>query len=156
MTRKILLPGMFILAAFLWGCSENQDGVSSMQTAPTGSGDNGQVTNVDPQLQALINDARNTEDGAFDFNPAAAKYSNEGRTYITGPTTITEPGLYVVSDNFSATGDAIVIQSDWVFLFLGRQMITGPGNKSGRGVVIDGASDELVRSRHPRRHDHGR
>ena len=37
----------------------------------------------------------------------------------------------------SISGDGIVIQSDYVILLLGNHMLTGPGSKSGRGVIIE-------------------
>ncbi len=64
---------------------------------------------------------------------------------ITGPTVITEPGLYVVEADFSAEADGIVIQASGVFLDLNNHTITGPGNKEGRGVVIEGVQRVLVR-----------
>ena len=59
---------------------------------------------------------------------------------IDGPTVITKPGVYVVTTDFSVsekTGDAIVIQSNFVWLDLGGHEISGPGNKIGRGIVLD-------------------
>jgi len=67
-------------------------------------------------------------------------------TEITGPTVITEPGNYKVAEDFSATSDAIVIQADYVRLDLNDHKITGPGNKVGRGIVLDGVSNVIVRN----------
>lgn len=61
---------------------------------------------------------------------------------ITGPTTITEPGEYRVMADFAVTdpsGDGIVIRASNVRVSLGGRTITGPGNKQGRGIVIEGA-----------------
>ncbi len=63
-------------------------------------------------------------------------------TPITGPTVITAAGEYVVANDFSVpaeTGDGIVIEADDVMLDLGGHVITGPGNKSGRAIVANGA-----------------
>lgn len=68
-------------------------------------------------------------------------------TPISGPTVITSPGDYRVVADFSVSdpgGDAIVIRSSGVRVSLGGRTITGPGNKQGRGVVIENAHDVLV------------
>ncbi len=67
-------------------------------------------------------------------------------TEITGPTVITESGNYKVVQDFSATSDAIVIQADKVRLDLNEHVITGPGNKAGQGIVLDGVSHVTVRN----------
>ncbi len=74
-------------------------------------------------------------------DPAAAV------TSITGPTVITEPGDYRVTADFNVadpTGDAIVIRASNVRLSLGGRTITGPGNKQGRGIVIEDATNVSV------------
>lgn len=64
---------------------------------------------------------------------------------ITGPTVITQPGIYKVVNNFSVTsGDGIVIQSNHVLLWIGNHTLTGPGNKIGRGIVLEGVQHVLV------------
>ncbi len=68
-------------------------------------------------------------------------------TPITGPTVISEPGDYVVTSDFTVTdpaGDAIVIRASNVRLSLGGRTITGPGNKQGRGIVLEGATNVSV------------
>lgn len=72
--------------------------------------------------------------------------AKSGAVEITGPTVITTPGIYRVGNNFSASGDGIVIQSDYVLLNLDERTITGPGNKAGRGIVLDGVKNVLVRN----------
>jgi len=69
-----------------------------------------------------------------------------GVTEIAGPTVITASGVYKVRSDFSATADAIVIKANRVVLDLGERAITGPGNKSGRGIVLDGATHVIVRN----------
>ena len=71
--------------------------------------------------------------------------AGSGVTAITGPTVITEPGTYRVTNDFASTGDAVVIRADNVVLSLGGYTITGPGDLEGRGIVIEGAEDVIVR-----------
>jgi Right handed beta helix region len=68
--------------------------------------------------------------------------------FITGPTVITEPGTYRVAFSFAvgANGDAIVIQAPSVTLDLGGNTIVGPGDKQGRGIVVDGVSAAVVQN----------
>ncbi len=75
----------------------------------------------------------------------ALSKANGGDRRINGPTVITASGVYKVVKNFSATSDAIVIQADRVLLDLDDHVITGPGNKAGRGIVLDGVSRVLVK-----------
>jgi hypothetical protein len=73
--------------------------------------------------------------------------SPDGATPITGPTVITKAGHYRLTRDFAvndAGGDGIVVRSDGVLLWLGDHEIRGPGNKSGRGIVLEGASEVLV------------
>ncbi|MFN0149660.1 MAG: NosD domain-containing protein [bacterium] len=68
-------------------------------------------------------------------------------TPISAPTVITTPGEYLVANDFSVsaeTGDGIVIQADDVMLDLGGHVISGPGNKLGRAIVVDGANRARV------------
>lgn len=65
---------------------------------------------------------------------------------IIGPTTITAAGVHKVVNDFSATSNAIVIRADRVLLDLNNRIITGPGNKAGQGVVLDGVSHVLVKN----------
>ncbi|MEL6771862.1 MAG: right-handed parallel beta-helix repeat-containing protein [Bacteroidota bacterium] len=75
---------------------------------------------------------------------AVAADASMGVEAISGPTTITEPGFYTLMNGFATEGDGIVIQADNVFLDLGGYTITGPGNKAGRGIVLDGVTRVLV------------
>ncbi len=68
-------------------------------------------------------------------------------TAISGPTEISEPGVYRVVSDFSvpaATGDGIVILADNVRLLLDGHTITGPGNKLGRGIVVTDAEHVFI------------
>lgn len=76
-----------------------------------------------------------------------ATASHRGPTSITGPTIITEPGFYRVTEDFTVPeGDGIVIQCNHVTLNLNGHTITGPGNKLGRGLVLDGSNGSVVRN----------
>ncbi|MGH7731223.1 MAG: right-handed parallel beta-helix repeat-containing protein [Candidatus Eiseniibacteriota bacterium] len=57
---------------------------------------------------------------------------------------ITESGAYRVVQDFTATQDGIVILANDVQLSLGGYTITGPGNKVGRGIVVDGARNASI------------
>ena len=64
---------------------------------------------------------------------------------IRGPVVITESGRYRVTRDFSVPeGDGIVVHADHVRLDLGDHTITGPGNKIGRGIVIENAEEVLI------------
>ena len=63
---------------------------------------------------------------------------------ITGPTTISSPGNYRLTEDLVAQGDGIVITASHVRLWLGENRLYGPGNKVGRAVVVDGAQDVTV------------
>lgn len=112
-------------------------------TAPDGSSAAGD------DLTALLDEQLEVEDSA-DLLDAATLAERAGTTYqpITGPTTITQPGVYLVTADFSlpagVPADAIVVQADNVYLDLGGHTITGPGNKIGRGVAVMGARRVLV------------
>ena len=70
-----------------------------------------------------------------------------GTTEINAPAVITEPGVYRVVADFlvtAAVGDGIVIRSDHVLLLLGDHVLTGPGNKAGRGIVLENVEHVLV------------
>jgi hypothetical protein len=97
---------------------------------------------------ALSNDAaaESELEARIQAHLAARGLAKSGAVEITGPTVITAPGVYRVADNFSATGDGIVIQSDYVLLNLDERTITGPGNKAGRGIVLDGVQNVVVRN----------
>ncbi|MEW5977058.1 MAG: right-handed parallel beta-helix repeat-containing protein [Acidobacteriota bacterium] len=62
-------------------------------------------------------------------------------------TTITESGSYRLIESFSSAS-AIVIQADNVTLDLDGHSMTGPGNKQGIGVSIEGANNVRVHNGH--------
>src|SRR5882672_8519699 len=77
-----------------------------------------------------------------------AALADEGRIPIFAPTTITDPGHYVVTRDFTAPGVAITITANNVTLDLNGHTITGPGG-CGSGtdnIAIDNATatDGLV------------
>lgn len=81
-----------------------------------------------------------------------AEDSEDAAIGITAPATITQPGVYRLLEDATIThGDGIHITASHVRLLLGRHLLTGPGDKSGRAVVVDGASDVLVRGGQIRR-----
>lgn len=141
MVRKVLFSGVFVMALLLaWGCSDNQN---SMSPQADQNGSNVDITttnaNVPPELQDAINQALQDNDTKGQADLASSQALFGFWHNIDGPTTITSPGFYRVTSDFSASDDAIMIQSNWVYLFIGNHTITGPGNKMGRGVVIDGS-----------------
>lgn len=144
MFQKVLIVGVLLLAAFLWGCSDRGNDPMMDDDQEERMTDGGAAGfSVSPELenavrQALVNEDEKTE------QPEPQALGRWGNV-ITEPTVITQPGFYRVAGDFSAGDDAIVIQSDWVYLSLGRSTLTGPGNKSGRGVVVDGARWVVVR-----------
>jgi len=131
--RKLLAALMAIamsslIAIFAAGCSD-----SGQVTAPTSN---------DDELNFPVPETQQTEAGldqqASEVEAQFAKAANW--TPISGPTTITQSGYYRVTSDFSASDDAIMIQADHVYLQMHGHTITGPGNKAGRGVVVDGAN----------------
>ena len=109
------------------------------------------------QVLAPVASATRSEDVvAVDRNEAGATSSRDGNdedgrraTPISGPTTISRSGDYRLTDDLNIVeGDAIVITASHVRLWLGEHRLHGPGNKSGRALVIDGAEDVVVRGGH--------
>jgi len=99
-----------------------------------------------PVDQAQDEELRLIDDFEASLEAELSSLNKSTVTEITGPTVITEPGNYKVVNDFSATSDAIVIQADDVRLDLNDHTITGPGNKTGRGIVLDGVSHVVVRN----------
>jgi hypothetical protein len=137
MVRRFMLISIFAVMLVAWGCSDNNT------MAPDSGGPQSQASagdvyaNISPDLRSAIEQSMNENEEIPAVDPSKSQSLASGWSEITGPTTITEPGFYRVTSDFSASDDAIVIQSDWVFLSLGRFTITGPGDKMGRGVVLD-------------------
>ncbi len=104
------------------------------------------AANEEATSLAAENDAEAKLEAEILAHLSANSLAKSNATEITGPTVITAPGVYRVATNFSASGDGIVIQSDFVLLNLDDHTITGPGNKAGRGLVLDGVSRVLVRN----------
>jgi hypothetical protein len=134
MLRKFILLTALI-GLFAFGCSKNDSIVSS------GNPDNSETAGISQEFKTFVQDAVQSENPEAESD-IAAKIRGRGfeMTPITGPTTITSPGAYYLDNDFMATEDGIIIQSDWVVLDLGDHTITGPGNKMGNGIMIDGAS----------------
>ncbi len=71
---------------------------------------------------------------------ASLCHADEGRTPISGPTTITSPGHYIVTRDFSyPSGAGVLIRADNVTLDLNGRTITGPACSGGgeAAVLID-------------------
>ncbi len=126
------------VAIFAWGCGEKDKMTAPEKNSQTLPGQ------VAPDFSAYLQTEIESEEEALRPFETGAALARHTVNPITGPTVITSPGLYRVVNDFSASGDAIVIQSDYVLLDLGRHTITGPGNKAGRGVVLDGVEHVLV------------
>lgn len=137
MPRRLLTPGpgtlvlvLALASALISGC-----GRQNLLTAP--ASDAGPDTEVAASIAGLA---------ASDEEPLTRDERWHGRA-ITGPTTITSPGVYRVTRDFAVdatTSDGIVIRSNDVLLLMGERTLTGPGDKLGRGVVIDGAHRVVV------------
>lgn len=140
MLKRFLLLSFVSMFAF-WGCSNEDSLLSGSDTVTENvAGEAGEVSAEQAAFNADLAAAIASEEEEVTFT---AKFINR----INGPTVITEPGFYRVTKNFSvseAGADAIVIQSDNVFLSLGGRTITGPGNKDGRGIVLDNVKNVLV------------
>jgi nitrous oxidase accessory protein NosD len=140
--RRELLLGLSLLAVLsLAGC-----GLETPFTAPFGAAPAGPAAGIaDPAtpagVAALAATIASDDDDDDGDEPSRA-------TAITGPTVITEPGRYRVTRDFTATGDAIVVRSSDVVLWLGGRRITGPGHKEGRGIVVENARNVLVHGGH--------
>lgn len=70
------------------------------------------------------------------FLLSAAAYADEGRIYITGPTTISAPGSYIVVNDIVATFTGIYIDSSNVKLDLNGFTVSHTGANIGDGVTI--------------------
>lgn len=135
MTRRILAigAGTLVLAltlASLVGCGREQSLTGPSAGLPSES-------NLARELPAMI---------AAEEEPLTADARGRVRS-IVGPTVISEPGTYRVDRDFvvdATTGDGIVVRSSGVLLLLGEHTITGPGDRAGRGIVLDGVRDVLV------------
>lgn len=83
----------------------------------------------------------------FFFSPAPTAFAAEGRVPISGPTTISQPGRYLLTQNITNTGDHVIrIESDDVDLDLGGFTITVPPTYFGvyssgyKNLTISGGS----------------
>ncbi len=132
---SVLVPLIMLLpvATLVSGCGQ-QDAPLAPESSHSASGPD---AGLETSLAAGVTGADAASDGA----------STTAAVEIDGPIVITSPGQYRVVRDFSVAakaGDAIVIRSNDVHLSLGGHTIEGPGNKVGRGVVVDGASNVTV------------
>ena len=139
--------------------SQNRPGRCAWLVFPTAAllllpGCNGMSETVSPLSKQAVADvraglevSRDVLQAAIESDEDAADLVPSSATAIHGPTVITRPGAYRVTGDFSVdaeTGDGVVIRSEHVLLSLGGHTITGPGNKAGRGIVVDHANGVLV------------
>ncbi|MGH7726726.1 MAG: right-handed parallel beta-helix repeat-containing protein [Candidatus Eiseniibacteriota bacterium] len=122
--------GLAVLTFSVAGCGKMKHSAAPDQAAYTAF-DNGAVPPVD-------DDVESSSVGIDDRD--AMRLAQP----ITGPTIISSPGHYRLTDDFVAQEDGIVIVASHVRLWLGEHRLFGPGNKVGRAVVIDGADDVTV------------
>lgn len=134
MTNRSRLAGgcavAIVLALLSAGCGRS----SSVLTPDTGVAGSNDTVELAPGEAVEAGAREGNDEMSHDATP------------ISGRTTITEPGDYRLIDDIKISeGDAIVIRASNVRLWLGKHRLHGPGNKSGRALVIDGAQDVLVR-----------
>ncbi len=146
MVRGLLLSGLIMAALGIWGCSEQNNGLAPDTSLTQLENDvaDGMMDEPSQELVTAIEQALEEEESDDKTDPAALAQSHFWKN-ISGPTVITRPGFYRVTGSFSAGGDAIVVKSDWVYLYLGHNTISGPGSKMGRGVVFDDVRFAVVR-----------
>ncbi|MEM9998666.1 MAG: right-handed parallel beta-helix repeat-containing protein [Bacteroidota bacterium] len=131
---RALLAALFVLPLLLTACDASSlTGSETPATAAPASLESAIAAEIDAVSAESMRSAE-----------AAAAEAALGVQMISGPTTITEEGFYTLAEGFATEGDGIVIQANNVFLDLGGHTITGPGNKAGRGIVLDGVSRVLV------------
>lgn len=139
MVRKVVLGGLLMLAMLVWGCSDQEHSMTPNAEAPTADiGSEAANADVPVELRTAIEQALQEDDVKGGSELANSQAAFGWIQNISGPTTITSPGFYRLTGDFSTADDGIVIQSNWVYLFLGNHTITGPGAKMGRGIVLDG------------------
>lgn len=80
------------------------------------------------------------------LSPFPTNGFGQGPRPINRPTTIIEPGAYVLQRSFNSptTGTAIVIRADGVSLDLSGEILTGPGSRLGTAISIEGANGVRV------------
>ncbi len=135
---KLISVLLVVLAAGLVfsGCQDAEDVTNPGTDA---------VTEASPEFMAALAKEIESEDDAITKSGDGPQLSSGGGfSLITAPAVITSPGYYRVANDFVASEDGIVVQADWVWLDLGGHTITGPGNKIGRGIVLDDVEHVLV------------
>ena len=125
--KRILFLVSFLLLIFFAGCEKDEPVISP---------------GTNEEVGAAFKEDLETEITSENGNVTLPKgFIHE----ISEPTIITQPGIYRVVNDFSvSSGDGIVIRSNHVLLWGGHHTITGPGNKEGRGIVIEGVQHVLV------------
>jgi parallel beta-helix repeat protein len=79
--------------------------------------------------------------------PGAAAHGQELGRPIVRQTVIDEPGVYTVHRNVSTgnTDPVITIRASNVFLNLNGRTLSGPGNKQGIGILVDGVTGVCIK-----------
>lgn len=124
---------LLLLAFFVIGCGKANRGVApEVQIAP-------EAVASRPDVEA--ESATEVGEDADDVTPAI----NAHARLILAPTVITEPGDYRLGADLQVSaGDGIVVRASNVRVWLGRYHLNGPGNKTGRAIVIDGGNHVSV------------
>jgi len=77
--------------------------------------------------------------------PGAA-WADEARIPIFQPTTITQPGHYIVTRNISTFGTVVRIQASNVTLDLNEHLLTSSASTSNQIEIADGFTDVVIRN----------
>lgn len=126
----ITMSALVVVAVTVAGC-----GKASNVLDPNDAGNAGPAARL-----GAAPDARQSQD-----DEATGHGKGQDAQPITGPAIIDSPGNYRLTDDFTVTqGDGIVIRASHVRLWLGEHRLSGPGNKLGRAIAIEGAQDVHV------------
>ena len=132
LANHLLSATALILVGFLAGCGRTSSTLAPQSSTASAAGDDL------PTLQAGAFGSENEAEEAAPESPRQA-------TLLTGPTVITESGDYRLAADFEVKeGDGIVVKANNVRVWLGERKLTGPGNKVGRAIVLDGVRNVLV------------
>ena len=151
MSNRILSPavalGCLALLLMAAGCGRTQSSVGPTDSIRSST------SRADAAALARLETADAREDGKEDDNDDSWR---SRATLITAPTVITSPGDYrLAADLDVKEGDGIVIRANDVRVWLGERTLRGPGNKSGRAIVLDGVQRVVVRGGHIERFGFG-
>ena len=144
LTKYGLSAAAVLLVAFLAGC-----GRTSSTLAPSATDAQGVSSDASVERGAGVLGRASESEEEMSESPDDAKW-------ISGPAVITEPGDYRLAADFAVnSGDGIVVKASNVRLWLGGKKLTGPGNKAGRAIVLDGVQNVTVLGGHVSRFGFG-